>query len=176
MPGLEESGYAMKKLVALRKTLLFVPMLSMVVARADAQSPPGTMPPDELFRTIASLDGALFDAFNRCELEKFGTFFIDDVEFYHDQGGVTLGRQSLTESVKTNICGKVSRELVAGTLQVYPMHGYGAIEMGIHRFHHPKAEDTEPVGEARFVHLWQNKNGAWKITRVLSYDHHALAK
>ena len=148
----------------------------MVAGRANAQSPPKPATPDELFRTIASLDGALFDAFNRCDLDKFGTFFIDDVEFYHDQGGVTLGRQSLTESVKTNICGKVRRELVPGTLQVYPMHGYGAIEMGVHRFHHPKAEATEPVGEARFVHLWQNKDGAWKITRVLSYDHHALAK
>jgi hypothetical protein len=166
----------MKKLLALRKALLLVPLLSVVVARVGAQSPQGTTPPDELFRTIASLDGALFDAFNRCELEKFGTFFIDDVEFYHDQGGVTLGRQSLTESVKTNICGKVSRELVPGTLQVYPMHGYGAIEMGIHRFHHPKAEDTELVGEAKFVHLWQNKDGAWKITRVLSYDHHAVPR
>ena len=35
---------------------------------------------------------------------------------------------------------------------------------------------TEPVGEAKFVHLWQYKNGAWKITRVISYDHHALPK
>ena len=166
----------MKKRFAPRKALL-APLLSVFLARANAQSPPqGPTPAPDLFRTVASLDGALFDAFNRCDLEKFGTFFIDDVEFYEDQGGVTLGRQSLTESVKTNICGKVRRELVPGTLQVYPMHGYGAIEMGIHRFHHPKAEATEPVGEARFVHLWQNKDGAWKITRVLSYDHHALAK
>lgn len=166
----------MKNLFALRRTLLLVPLLSVLAARVDAQSPQSTTPPDDLFRTIAALDGALFDAFNRCDLEKFGTFFIDDVEFYHDQGGVTLGRQSLTESVKTNICGKVRRELVPGTLQVYPMHGYGAIEMGVHRFHHPKAEDTEPVGEGKFVHLWQNKDGAWKITRVLSYDHHAVPK
>jgi len=35
----------------------------------------------------------------------------DDVEFYHDQGGVTLGKEKLTESVKKNICGKVTREL-----------------------------------------------------------------
>jgi len=32
------------------------------------------------------------------------------------------------------------------------------------------------VGEAKFIHLWQKKGGAWKITRVISYDHHALAK
>jgi hypothetical protein len=164
------------KTLPLRKTLLLLLLLSMVAPWAEAQSPQGRTPPDELFRTVASLDGALFDAFNRCDLEKFGTYFVDDLEFYHDQGGVTLGRQKLTEDVKNNICGKVRRELVSGTLQVYPMHGYGAIEMGVHRFHHPKAEDTEPVGEAKFVHLWQLKDGAWKITRVLSYDHHTVPR
>jgi ketosteroid isomerase-like protein len=164
----------MKKLFALPKTLLLLPLFSLFVVRVDAQPPPSMTPADDLLRTISSLDGALFDAYNRCDLEKFGTFLMDDVEFYHDQGGVTLGRQNLTESVRKNICGKVRRELVPGTLQVYPMHGYGAIEMGVHRFQHPKAEDSQPVGEAKFVHLWQYKDGAWKITRVLSYDHHAL--
>lgn len=164
----------MNKLVALRKTLLLLLLLAVPIVRVDAQSPQRTTPPDELFRTIASLDSALFDAYNRCDLEKFGTFFLDDVEFYHDQGGVTFGRQNLTESVKKNICGKVRRELVPGTLEVHPMRGYGAVEMGVHRFHHPKAEQSEPVGEAKFVHLWQNKDGAWKITRVISYDHRAL--
>jgi hypothetical protein len=159
-----------------RKTLPLLLLLSMAAPRAGARSPQGQTLPDELFRTVASLDGAVFDAFNRCDLERFGTYFVDDLEFYHDQGGVTLGRQKLTEDVKNNICGKVRRELVAGTLQVYPMHGYGAIEMGVHRFHHPKAEDTEPVGEAKFVHLWQLKDGAWKITRVLSYDHHTVPR
>jgi hypothetical protein len=166
----------MKNLCALQKTWRLLPVLLLLVVRAEAQSPQGTTSPDELFRTIASLDDALFDAYNRCDLEKFGTFFTDDVEFYHDQGGVTLGRRDLTESVKKNICGKVRRELVPGTLQVYAMHGYGAIEMGVHRFRHPAAEDREPVGEAKFVHLWQDKGGAWKITRVLSYDHHALPR
>ncbi len=166
----------MNKLVALRKTLLLLPLLAVPIVLVDAQSPQSTTPPDELFRTIASLDGAIFDSYNRCDLEKFGTFFIDDVEFFHDQGGVTLGRQNLTESVKKNICGKVRRELVPGTLEVYPMHGYGAVEIGVHRFHHPNAEQSEPTGEAKFVHLWQNKDGAWKITRVISYDHRALPK
>ena len=101
---------------------------------------------------------------------------MEDVEFYHDQGGVTLGRAALTESVKKNICGKTTRELVPGTLQVFYMKEYGAIEMGIHRFHHPGHEDTEGVGEGRFIHLWQYKDGAWKITRVMSYDHHAAQK
>jgi ketosteroid isomerase-like protein len=125
---------------------------------------------------VVSLDAALFDSYNRCDLQKFAAFFVDDVEFYHDQDGVTLGTERLTESIKKNICGKVTRELVPGSRQVYHMKGYGAVEMGVHRFHHPGHDDTEPVGEAKFILLWQYTDGAWKITRVISYDHHAMAK
>ena len=110
---------------------------------------------EELNRAGAALDAALFDAYNRCDLDKFASFFVDDVEFYHDQGGVTLGKAALTDSVKKNICGKTTRELVPGTLKVYYMKGYGFVEMGVHRFHHPGHEDTEGVGEGQFVHLWQ---------------------
>jgi ketosteroid isomerase-like protein len=166
----------MKKLFARPTTLLLWPLLSVSVVRVQAQSPQGPTPPDELVRTIAALDRALFDAFNGCDLEKFNSFFVDDLEFYHDHDGLTVGRQNVTDAVKRNICGRVTRELVPGTLQVYPLRGYGAIEIGVHRFHHPKAEDTQPVGEGKFVHVWQSKDGAWKITRVLSYDHHALTK
>jgi hypothetical protein len=166
----------MNKLFALPTTLLLLTLLSVSGVWVQAQSPQGPTPPDELFRTIAALDGALFEAFNGCDLEKFNSFFVDNLEFYHDQDGLTVGRQNVTDAVKRNICGRVRREVVPGTLQVYPLRGYGAIEIGMHRFHHPKAEDTQPVGEGKFVHVWQNKDGAWKITRVLSYDHHALPK
>jgi ketosteroid isomerase-like protein len=130
----------------------------------------------ELDQTVTALDAALFDSYNKCDLKKFESFFVDDVEFYHDQGGVTLGKAALTESVKNNICGKTTRELVPGTLHIYYMKGYGAVEMGVHRFHHPGHEATEGVGEGRFIHLWQYKDGAWKITRVISYDHHSAGK
>jgi ketosteroid isomerase-like protein len=158
-------------------TLLVLSLLALGIVRVDAQSPPSTISPDaELFRTIASLDNALFDSFNRCDLEKFDTFFADDVEFYHDQDGLSVGKRHLTESIKKNICGKVRRELVPGKLEVYPLHGYGAVEIGVHRFHHPGAEDKEPVGEGKFIHLWAYKDGAWKITRVISFEHRALPK
>jgi ketosteroid isomerase-like protein len=157
------------------KGLLLLPLL-VVSVRAPAQTPPAAPSPDELRRKVASLDAELFDAFNRCDLEKFSSFFVEDLEFYHDNDGLTVGREKVTDAVRNNICGKIRRELVPATLEVYPLRGYGAIEIGVHRFHHPKAEDTEPVGEGKFVHVWQNKDGAWKITRVLSYDHHALPK
>ncbi len=131
---------------------------------------------EELNRVGAALDAALFDSYNRCDLEKFAAFMDENVEFYHDQGGVTLGRAALTDSVKKNICGKVTRELVPGSLKVYHMKGYGFVEMEVHRFHHPGHDDTEGVGEGQFVHLWQYKDGAWRVTRVISYDHHAAGK
>jgi hypothetical protein len=127
----------------------------------------------ELDKVGTALDAALFDSYNKCDLATFESFFVDDVEFYHDQGGVTLGKKALTESVKNNICGKTTRELVPGSLKVYYMKGYGLLETGVHRFHHPGHEDTEGVGEGQFIHLWQYKDGAWKITRVISYDHHS---
>lgn len=151
-------------------------MITLCAVLSDAQSLENIKSQEELEKVVASLDTALFDSYNRCDLDKFAMLLAADVEFYHDQGGVTLGREKLTESVKKNICGKVTRELIPGTLQVYPMKGFGAIEMGVHRFHHTGHDDTEPVGEAKFVHLWQYKDGAWKVTRVLSYDHHAVTK
>jgi len=166
----------MKTIFRPAKLAFFLVALAPFAALGNAQSVPPLdkiQNQQELEKAIAALDTALFDSYNHCDLEKFSRFFVDDVEFYHDQGGLTLGRVALADSVKKNICGKVTRELVPGTMQVYYMKGYGAIEMGIHRFHHPGHEDTEGVGEGRFVHLWQYKDGAWKITRVLSYDHHS---
>ncbi len=37
-------------------------------------------------------------------------------------------------------------------------------------------EQTIGVRERKFIHLCQYKDGAWKVTRVISYDHHAAAK
>jgi len=173
-------------------TLLAIPFVFLYSANAQnpqAQNAPAPTASDQtipafdkiqnqqdLDRVGAALDAALFDAYNRCDLAKFESFFVDDVEFYHDQGGVTLGKAALTDSVKKNICGKVTRELVPGSLKVYHMKSYGFVEMGVHRFHHPGHEDTEGVGEGQFIHLWQYKDGAWKVTRVISYDHHPAAK
>ena len=148
------------------------------VSSAGAQSVPPLdkiQNQEELNKAITALDAALFDAYNKCDLAKFGSLIDDNVEFYHDQGGVTLGRTALVESVKKNICGTTTRELVSSTLQIYYMKGYGAIEMGTHRFHHPGHPEIGD-GEGKFVHLWQYKDGAWKVTRVLSYDHHAAGK
>ena len=124
---------------------------------------------DPLYQTVSGLDTAIFDAYNHCDLAKLGSMAADDLEFYHDQTGLSVGKQSLVDGVKNNICGKVQRELVAGSLEVYPLKGYGAVEIGIHRFHHPNEPGN--LGEAKFIHLWQLKDGTWKLTRVISFNH-----
>ena len=35
--------------------------------------------PDPLFQTVQSLDARLFDAYNRCDLQKFGSLVADDL-------------------------------------------------------------------------------------------------
>jgi hypothetical protein len=141
-------------------------LLSLCIVRVDAQS---TGQPDPLRNTIQSLDTKLFDAYNHCDLTTLGAMVSDDLEFYHDQTGLSVGKEPFLAAIKQNICGKVQRELLLGTLEVYPLKGYGAVEIGIHRFHHPQS--PENVGDAKFVMLWQNKDSVWKVTRVISYDH-----
>ena len=152
---------------------LAVTCLAPVAARAQSR---GVPPEDALYKTIAGLDTAMFDAYNTCDLEKFGALFTDDVEFYHDQGGESRSARTLVEAVKNNICGKTRRELVPGTLQVHLMKNYGALAIGVHRFHPAQPPGAPAVGEAQFIHLWQNKEGAWKVTRVISYDHRPLTR
>ena len=164
--------HLMKHFGVRRALLLVALLLALPNSPLLARGGQGAPAMEELPRTLAALDGALFDSFNRCDLEKFASFFIDDVEFYHDKGGLTLSRRSLVESVKNNICGKVRREVVAGSVEAHPIPGYGAVQMGVHRFYEVGAKQgSGPVGVAKFIHLWQHKDGAWKITRVISYDH-----
>ncbi len=61
------------------------------------------------------------------------------------------------------------RELVPGSLAVYPLPGFGALEVGTHRFLHPGEPNN--IGQAQFLHVWRLKDDEWKISRVISYDH-----
>jgi hypothetical protein len=165
------------------KSLL--PVLLLGSTAAFAQSGPAP-----LFETMRALDTQLFEAANHCDYEKLTAMVDENLEFYHDQGGLMLGRQAFLDSIKNNTCGVMIRELVPATLEVYAIQGYGAIELGVHRFHHPGHEkefpgakqlglvrfldpgaEQWPVGEAKFLHVWQLKDGKWKLTRVVSYGH-----
>jgi len=156
-----------------RGSLLRLAALAIFATTSSAQSTQQGLPPtDDLYKTVAGLDAALFDAYNHCNLDKLGAMVTEDLEFYHDKTGLAVGRQPFVDAIKNNICGKVHRELVPGTLEVYPIEGYGAVEIGVHRFTHP--DDPHALGEAKFVTIWQLKDRVWRISRAISFDHHSV--
>lgn len=125
----------------------------------------------ELYNEIERMDGVLFDAFNTQNLNKMRTMFTDDLEFYQDNEGLALYQQTMADfksMFEQN--NKLRRELVKGSLEVYPIKNYGAVEIGLHKFCHIENGKDE-CGTFKFVHVWQNKGGEWKISRVISYNH-----
>lgn len=67
-----------------------------------------------------------------------------------------------------SVCGKLIRELVPGTLDVYPIHDYGALEVADQRF--SRLGQEKSVRDRKLIVIWQNKSDAWKITRVITDD------
>lgn len=128
--------------------------------------------PDRLFETVAALDEKLFNAYNHCELAAMSSLVADDLEFYHDKTGLSVGKNVFLDAIRDNICGKTQRELVPGSMEVYRLDHYGAVETGRHRFRHPGHEEIG-VGEAKFITVWRFKDGNWQMTRAISYDHGA---
>jgi hypothetical protein len=129
----------------------------------------------DLFNTLARLDSTLFSIVYSCDTARSGTFVTEDLEFYHDKGGLTRSRKVFLEALYKNFCNtpiKLRRELVKGSLQVYPIANYGAMQMGEHRFYISENGQPEKLtGVAKFMHLWHYENNEWKISRVFSLDH-----
>jgi hypothetical protein len=135
---------------------------------------------EELTKTILHQDKLFWDAYNHCDIATMPNFFTQDVEFYHDRGGTTFGAADLVASVKNNLCSNESfhlrREAVEGTVKVFPLQKanvtYGAVIMGDHYFYvTDKGKPEYRDGLAKFFHVWLLKDGAWKMARVISYDH-----
>jgi hypothetical protein len=136
---------------------------------------------EQLSRTISQLDSLFWEAYNSCDISKSETFFATDVEFYHDKSGMTLGAQTVNNNLKNNLCSnpdfRLRREAVKGTVHVFPMHNngkiYGAIITGEHLFFvKEKGRNERADGHASFTHLWMLKDNVWKMSRILSYNHH----
>jgi ketosteroid isomerase-like protein len=145
-------------------------LLGCSPARNDYRMTKNYQPDDpELYKTIVALDSAFFAAYNTCDvnLYNYASFYSDDIEFFHDNGGLMNSKQAIVDGTKKNICGKVTRELVKGSIEVYPIKDYGAVEIGLHKFHNSQEPGAVPkVG--RFTVIWKKGNDGWKITKVIS--------
>jgi len=123
------------------------------------------------------MDSTVFANVYTCNSSRNESFFTDDIEFYHDKGGVTKTRKTLIDQLRNNFCGegktRLRRELIKNSMQVYPLSNYGAVQLGDHRFYVTENGKETLSGVAKFIHVWKYENGEWKISRVFSYDHNA---
>ena len=148
--------------------LASVAILALAASAASAEDTPRS---GRLYDELAAMDRELFDAaFVNCDGARFTALFTEDAEFYHDRDGAMTGKQ-VTELRGCPRDQGVSRILVEGSLEVYPIKDFGAIQIGRHLF---KTAGQEDAGIAKFVHLWRYSDGQWRLARVLSFDHRVM--
>jgi hypothetical protein len=125
----------------------------------------------QLFEKVAKLDSSLFAAYNSKNLDLMKTYFTKDLEWYQDNGGL-IDFEKVFENFNSIFIRDydLKRNLIKESLEVHPIEGYGAIEIGKHQFKHIENGKFE-IGTFKFLMIWKNDNGNWKISRVVSYDH-----
>jgi CubicO group peptidase (beta-lactamase class C family) len=130
-------------------------------------------PADTLRDQILDADRQLFDAYNTCNIVPFSRSLAPDLEFFHDTTGLTGHDWNVTALERR--CGestKYHRVLDEQSVQIFPVPGYGALELGTHRFYESSADGSEKLDATPgFANVWKKTADGWKLTRVLSYGH-----
>jgi len=161
------------------KLTFFCAVLFLSINNLNAQEKQDS----ELFKIIKAKDDLLFNVgFNTCDISQFENLLSENFEFYHDLSGTTLSKASFIKDFKNGLCKpnyKTRRELVEGSLEVYPLKNngvlYGAIQIGKHRFYEFEKDKTKRFASiAKFTSLWKLEDGNWRLTRCLSYDHQTV--
>lgn len=141
------------------------------------QDAPAPLPTQELIEADAAVFGLMFDA---CDPEALSRRVTDDLEFYHDKGGASLGKARFIADYAQGCRARQApdawrsrRELVTSTLQMHSIPGTGVITEVTHRFYERQGDGPETlVGQARFSILWtRSADGPWQMSRVFSIDH-----
>jgi hypothetical protein len=161
--------------------LLCLPVVCLAEDAAVSAASNPALSPSELKASIRASTQAVFDAaFETCDLLALRALVADDMEFYHDKGGVVArSGKEFVDAIDKRCAGQKApdsyrsrRELVEDSLEVYAIPGYGAMEAGTHRFYERKGDGPESLaGIAKFAHVWQQAKGEWKLSRVMSYAH-----
>ena len=165
---------------AIRKSLT-VALLLLVAASPVYSQTAGPAQTKQLSDEVEAADLALFSAFfDRCDTAALARMVTDDFEMFHDKNGyMTKSGKEFLDAIsgtcarqKTGEDYRARRELVPGSLKVYPLNNYGAVEVGVHRFFQLLPGKPEKLVEiSQFTHVWKKDESGWKLSRVLSYDH-----
>jgi ketosteroid isomerase-like protein len=151
---------------------MILPVVIAVFAmRLGAQASVAATHDQSLTVEIIRMDSALFAAFNERDLARLGTFFAPDLEFYQDNEGLENYSQTMKDFAELfRQSPRIRRMLVPGSVEVYPIKSYGAIEVGSHRFCHEENGKPE-CGTFKFLHVWRKASNSWQLSRIVSYAH-----
>ncbi len=148
-------------------TFIYTLLLSWVM-NGQVQEIPNYKTADvDLYNQIVKMDSIYFTAYNTCDMKTQADIFHDDIELFHDKGGLTTSKKELLESLEKNICGKVTRTLIKGSIEVYPIKNYGAVEIGYHKFYNNREPEAKSI-PSKFIAIWKQENNQWKMTKVIS--------
>lgn len=156
---------------SLTRILLVCFLLFSLIVKGAAQPDKKEPEKETLYHEIAKMDSLLFRAFNSRDLESLKHFFTTDLELYQDNTGVRNYRQTVEafgELFKKEYV--LDRQLVKGSMEVYPIKDFGAIQSGLHQFCHTENGKQE-CAVFKFMHVWQQTKDGWKISRLITYDH-----
>ena len=120
-----------------------------------------------LYDTIMDLDKTYFTAYNDCDMKIQSEFYDDDIEFYHDMGGLATDKAELLKSIEKNICGKVTRTLIEESVEVHPIKDFGAVQIGMHKFYNNQ-EPNAISKPTKFIVIWKKTDSKWLMSRVIS--------
>lgn len=133
-----------------------------------------------IFAQLKKTDSLLFErGFNNCDFEILAELVDENFEFYHDENGIQ-NREQFLKGFKESICStpnrKPIRKVIDESLEIYRLKNngetYGAIQKGIHLFYIKEPnKELYLTNIAKFTSIWLLKEGNWKLSRVLSYDH-----
>ena len=160
----------------MKNSIKLLAILFLIISFISCKTGPGKKSTQEreytpidkkIFEEIKAMDKVFFDAYNNCDLEKQALIYSDNIEFFHDKGGLMTSKKEIIEGTRRNICGKVTRELIDGSLEVYPINNYGAVQIGYHKFYNNQEPNTESI-PSKFITMWHNENGDWKMAKVIS--------
>lgn len=141
------------------------PLSAIAEPRPSTQSEDGS-----IARTLAALDTDISHAYNTCGLNRLRRHFSPLAELYFAGRGYSSRVGELIDDARGKICGKFRRETVAASLEVYPVTGYGAIQVGEHRFCRLDRTPCDGIS-SRFLVVWRFKDGEWRITRLVRYGY-----
>lgn len=156
---------------SITRILLFCFLFFSLVAKGAAQEHKYEPANGPLYEELFRMDSLLFAAFNSRNIEKLKQYFSVGLELYQDNAGV----RNYLETMEgfASVFSKdyiLNRELVKGSMEMYPIKDFGAIQSGLHTFSHVENGKMERA-TFKFMHIWEKTKEGWKIKRLITYDH-----